>query len=209
MKKFLKWIMEENPLFVLCLGMCPALAVTTTFENGYLMGLSVLIVLLFSNIVVSLISKVIDNHIRIPAYIMIIATFVTILEIIINTYVEPLSKTLGIYLPLIVVNCIILGRALSYASNNKVVPSIVDAFKIGLGYTFALSLIGLVRELLGNNTITIMDRISNLTGYIMKYEIFPSNSVIPNQLFLSPAGAFLTMGLLLGIINALRREDIK
>lgn len=209
MKKFFKWIMNENPLFVLCLGMCPSLAITTTFENGYLMGLSVMMVLLFSNVVISLIAKITDEHIRIPVYIMVIATFVAILELLINSYVEPLSKALGIYLPLIVVNCIILGRALSYASNNKVIPSIIDALKIGLGYTFALSLIGLIRELLGNNTITIMDRISALTGYMMKYEILPSNNVIPNQLFSAPAGAFLTMGLLLGIINYLRKEDEK
>lgn len=207
MKRFLSGLIDENPLFVLCLGMCPALAITTSFENGYLMGLSVLIVLVLSNTIVALISKVVDEHIRIPAYIMIIATFVTILELILQTYVEPLSRTLGIYIPLIVVNCIVLGRALSYASNHKVGSSIIDGLKIGLGYTLALSLVGLVRELIGNNTITIMDKISDLTGYIIKYQIFPANDFIPNALFLTPAGAFLTLGLILGIINAIRRRD--
>ncbi|MFA5407757.1 MAG: electron transport complex subunit RsxE [Bacilli bacterium] len=209
MKKFIKSLIDENPLLVLCLGMCPALAVTTTFENGYLMGLSVLTVLVFSNFIISLISRFIDEQIRIPAYIMIIATFVTILDILMQNYMEPLSRTLGIYIPLIIVNCIVLGRALSYASKNKVGASIIDAFKMGIGYTLALSLIGLIRELLGNNTITIMDKISGLTGYISKYEIFPSNAIIPNPLFLTPAGAFLTLGLILGIINALRKDDNK
>lgn len=209
MKKFLNGLIEENPLFVLCLGMCPALAVTTTFENGYLMGLCVLFVLLITNTIVSLISRFIDEHIRIPSYIMIIATFVTILEMFIGEYIEPLSKALGIYLPLIVVNCIVLGRALSYASNNKLGTSIVDALKIGLGYTLALAIVGLIRELLGNNTITIMDRISDLTGYMAKYEIFPANDIIPNHLFTTPAGAFLTLGIVLGIINTLRKGDNK
>ena len=207
MKKFLKGLIDENPLFVLCLGMCPALAITTTLENGYLMGLSLLLVLVLSNTVISLISKVVDEHIRIPAYIMVIAAFVTILELVLQTYVEPLYKALGIYIPLIVVNCIVLGRALSFASKHKVGESIIDAFKIGLGYTLALSLVGLVRELIGNNTITIMDKISSLTGYISKYEIFPKNDFLPNALFLTPAGAFLTIGLLLGIINAIRKEN--
>lgn len=209
MKKFLKGLVDENPLFVLCLGMCPALAITTTFENGYMLGLSVLIVLLMSNTIISLISKVVDEHIRIPSYIMIIATFVTILELLTKAYIEPLSRALGIYLPLIVVNCIVLGRALSYASNHKVRDSIVDALKIGLGYTLSLSLVGLIREILGNNTITVMDHLSSLTGYIAKYEIFPANDIIPNSLFLTPAGAFLTIGLLLGIVNALRKDDSK
>jgi electron transport complex protein RnfE len=209
MKKFLGGLINENPLFVLSLGLCPALAITTTFENGYLMGLSVLIIVLLSNTIISLVSKFIDEHIRIPAYIMIIATFVTILELILETYVEPLSRALGIYIPLIVVNCIVLGRALAHASSHKVGSSIMDALKIGLGYTIALSLIGLIRELIGNNTITIMDRISDLTGYIMKYEVFPKNDFIPNQLFLTPAGVFLTIGLVLGIVNALRKVDDK
>ncbi len=194
MKKFLHSLIDENPIFVLCLGLCPALAVTTTFENGYLMGLCLLFILLLSNVIVSLVSKVVEEHIRVPAYIMIIATFVTILELILNTYIEPLSKVLGIYIPLIVVNCIVLGRALSYASNHSLLDSVRDAFKIGLSYALSLSLIGLIREVLGNNTITIMDKISNLTGYVMKYSIFPDNDVIPNRIFTSPAGAFLTIG---------------
>lgn len=209
MKKFLHGLLSENPLFVLCLGLCPALAVTSTFENAYLLGLSLMIVLVLSNTIISLIAKVVDEHIRIPVYIMIIATFVTILELLMHTYVEPLSRALGIYLPLIVVNCIVLGRALSYASNHSLKESIIDAFKIGFGYTLALALIGLVREVLGSNTITIMDRISNITGYIIQYKIFPDNDIIPNVLFITPAGAFLTIGLILGIINALRKEDVK
>lgn len=209
MNKFFKSLIDENPLFILCLGMCPALAVTTTFENGYLMGLSVLLVLIFSNIIISLISKFIDHDIRIPAYIIIIATLVTLLELTINTYIEPLSRSLGIYIPLITVNCIVLGRAIAYASRHKIGSSIMDALKMGLGYTIALSLIGLIRELLGNNTITIMDKISHLTGYIMKYNIFPDNDFLPNALLLTPAGAFLTLGLTLGIVNFIRKKSVK
>ncbi len=203
---FIQSLFDENPLFVLCLGMCPALAVTFTFENSYIMGLSVLFVLLFSNIIVSLIAKFVDEEIRIPAYIMIIATFVTILELLIGTYVPALYKALGIYLPLIVVNCIILGRALSYASKNSIKNSIIDALRAGLGFTLGLSILGLIREVLGSNQVTIMDKISPLTGFVMQYRIFPINNIIPNGLFLTPAGAFLTLGILLGIINAVRNR---
>lgn len=207
MKKFFKGLIDENPIFALCLGLCPALAITTTLENGYLMGLALLIVLVLSNAVISLVAKFVDEQIRIPAYIMIIATFVTILEMLLKTYVDPLYKALGIYIPLIVVNCIVLGRALSFASKHKFGESIADAFKIGLGYTIALSLIGFIREFLGNNTITLMDKTSVITGYISKYEIFSKNDILPNALFLTPAGAFLTIGLLLGVINAIRKVN--
>ncbi len=206
MGNFLNTLFAENPLFVLCLGMCPALAVTFTFENSYIMGLSVLFVLFFSNLIVSLIAKFVDEEIRIPAYIIIIATFVTILELFMQNYVPALYSSLDIYVPLIVVNCIILGRALSYASKNSVKRSIIDALKAGLGFTIALSILGLIREVLGNNTITIMDRITPITGYIMQYDILPDNYVIPNNLFVTPAGAFITLGLLLGIINAIRNR---
>ncbi len=128
------------------------------------------------------------------------------LELILNNYIEPLSRAFGIYIPLITVNCIILSRALSYTSSRKITSNIADTFKMGIGYTIALALIGLIRELLGNNTITIMDKLSDLTGYIMKYEIFPTNDFIPNLIFLTPAGAFLTLGLILGVINAIRRR---
>ncbi len=203
---FFKSLIDENPVFVLCLGLCPTLAVTNTFEGSYIMGLSVLFVLLFSNFIVSLIAKFVDDHIRIPVYIIIIATFVTVLELLIEFYVPPLSKLLGVYIPLIVVNCIVLGRALSYASKNNIKNSLLDAIKVGLGFTLALSLLGFIRELLGNNTITIMDRVSNLTGYVMKYQIFPTNNIIPNRLFISPAGAFITLGLLLGLITYFRNR---
>ncbi len=211
MKKenFMKSLFDENPVFVLCLGLCPALAVTFTFENSYIMGLSVLFVLIFSNVIVSVISKFVDEEIRIPAYIIIIATFVTVLELLMATYVPALYRALGIYLPLIVVNCLILGRALSYASHHSVLKSFIDALKAGLGFMLALSILGLIRELLGNNQITIMEKISPLTGFLMEYQVFPKNNIIPNSLFLSPAGAFLTLGILLGVINAIRNRGEK
>jgi Na+-translocating ferredoxin:NAD+ oxidoreductase subunit E len=201
---FLKTLIYNNPLFALCLGMCPALAVTTTLENSYIMGLSVLFVLMFSNLIISLISKHVAEEIRIPAYIMIIATFVTIVELLLSAYVPAIYRTLGIYIPLIVVNCIILGRALSYASSNNVYRSIVDAFKVGLGFTIAISILGIIREVLGTNTLTIMDKISPMTGYIIKYQVFPTNSAVPNNLFVTPGGAFIALGVLLGIVNAVR-----
>jgi electron transport complex protein RnfE len=206
---FLGEILNENPLFVSSLGMCSALAITLTFENSLMMGLSVLFVLMGSNLIVSLISKWVAEEIRIPAFIVVIATFVTILELLMKTYVPSLFQALGIYLPLIVVNCIILGRALSFASKNKIKASILDGLKAGLGFTFALILLGTVREVLGNNQITFMDKISPLTGYIAKYQILPVNDIIPNKLFLSPAGAFITLGLLIGIIKAIRNRGGK
>jgi electron transport complex protein RnfE len=205
-KGFFKSIIEDNPVFVLCLGLCPTLAVTFNLENAYTMGLSVLFVVLITNIIVSLISKYVDEEIRIPAYIIIIASSVTILELLLGKYLPAISKSLGIYLPLIVVNCIVLGRALSYASSHNVINSIKDAFKAGIGFTLALSLLGLIREVLGSNQITIMDNISPLTGYIMKYTIFFKNELIPNPLFLSPAGAFITLGFLIAFINVLRNR---
>lgn len=209
MKKFLKELITKNPIFSLCLGLCSSLAVTTTFENGYLMGLSVLLVLILSNTIISVIGKYINSKIRIPVFITIIAILVTILEMSIKKYIPALSNSLGLYIPLITVNCIILGRALSYASKHKIKESIVDAFKMGLGYTLTLSVLGLIREVLGSNTITLMDKTSSLTGYIAKYNIFPSNNIIPNQLFLTSAGAFLTLGLLMGIVNACKGDDTK
>ncbi len=207
-KSFIKSLFNNNPIFVSCLGMCPTLAVTTTLENSFIMGLSVLLVLIFTNVVISLIKKVVAEQIRIPVYIIIIATWVTVLELLMRSYVKPLYDAFGIYLPLIVVNCIVLGRALSYASSHNVKQSFFDALKTGLGFTMAISFLGLIRELLGNNTITIMDKTSSLTGYFMKYSILPANDLTPNNFFLTSAGAFITLGILMGIINAFRKKEV-
>ena len=205
MKKIFSYLFKENPVFVLVLGLCSVLAVTTTFEKSYMMGVVVLVILVLSNLIVSLIRKIVSEEIRIPVYIIIISTLVTITELILNKYSKPLYDAFGIYLPLIVVNCVVLGRALSYASKNKVLDSIKDGFKSGLGYLVAISIIGLLRELLGNGTITIMNDISGITGYKEILHIF-NNVVIPNKLFLTSGGAFILLGIVIGIINGRRSE---
>ncbi len=146
-------IIKENPTFVLMLGMCPTLAVTTSAMNGLGMGLSTMVVLALSNLLISALRKVIPDKVRIPAYIVIIATFVTLVELLLHAYIPSLHESLGIYISLIVVNCIILGRAESYASKNKILPSLFDGIGMGLGFTLALTLIGLVREFLGAGTM--------------------------------------------------------
>ena len=205
MKTIINGIFKENPIFVLLLGLCSTLAVTTTLENAYLMGLCVMVVLIFSNLVVSITKKIIPEDVRIPVYILIAGTFVTILEILLKEYVPALYNALGIYLPLIVVNCIVLGRALSVANKSTVLRSLFDAIGVGLGYTLAISLVAVIRELLGTNTITIMDNISRITGYRMIYEnILPTSDIFPIDLFTTSAGAFLTLALLIALINKIK-----
>lgn len=206
MKRILNGIINENPVFVLMLGLCSSLAVTNKLENAYMMGFCVLVVLLFSNFIVSLIKKLVPDSVRIPVYILIIGTFVTIIEILLKNYVPALYQALGIYLPLIVVNCIVLGRALDVASREKVGTSLLDAIGVGIGYTLAISLIALVREVLGTNTITLMDSLSSITGYRAVYKILPDTNIFPISIFTTPTGAFLTLGLLAGLFNFLRRS---
>lgn len=202
MKRIINGIIKENPTFVLLLGLCPALAVTTKFENAYLMGFCVLIILLLSNIVISLIKKLIPENVKIPCYILIIGTIVTITEMLLKKYIPALYENLGIYLPLIVVNCIVLGRALLVASRESTINSILDALGIGLGFTLAISLIALIREVLGTNTLTIMDTTRNITGYISIYKnILPNISIFPIPILAESSGAFLTLGFLIALFN--------
>lgn len=205
MKRLLDYLFKENPIFVLILGLCSVLAITTTFERSYMMGLVVLVTLVLSNLVISIVRKVVSEEIRIPVYIIIISTLVTIIEVVLSKYSKPLYDSFGIYLPLVVVNCLILGRALSYASKNKVFDSIKDGFKCGIGYLVAISIIGLLRELLGSGTITIMNDISSITGYKEILHVF-NNSFIPNKLFLTSGGAFILLGVVIGIINVRKGE---
>ena len=205
MKTIINGIKNENPVFVLFLGLCPALAVTTKIETAYMMGLCVLFILLFSNLMISIIKKIVPESVRIPVYILIIGTFVTIVELLLQKFVPPLYKALGIYLPLIVVNCIVLGRALAVASKENVGKSLLDALGIGLGYTIALILIASFREILGTGTITLMDGLSSLTGYKAIYKL-PTLNLIPITFLTSPAGAFFTLGIFAGIINYIRGD---
>ncbi|MFH1904119.1 MAG: electron transport complex subunit E [bacterium] len=189
---FTRGIFAENPTFRLILGMCPTLAVSTSLVNAIGMGAATTFVLLGSNILVSLFRKLIPSNIRIPAFIVIIATFVTIVELIMQAYFPALNKSLGIFIPLIVVNCIILGRAEAFASKNPVFPSIMDALGMGIGFTGALALLGATREILGAGTIW---------GYHVLGAGF--NPVI---IMILPPGAFIALGLFLGLFNSLAKK---
>ena len=161
-KTIINGIVKENPTFVLLLGMCPTLATTTSAVNGLGMGVATMFVLICSNTFISLLKNVIPDGVRIPCYIVVIASFVTLLQMLMQAYVPDLYKTLGIFIPLIVVNCIILGRAEAFAAKNNVLASICDGIGIGIGFTVALTLLGFVRELLGN-------------GAVFGYRIFPES----------------------------------
>ena len=203
MKKFFKELFTNSPIFVLLLGLCSSLAVTTNFESAYMMGICLTIILICSNTIVSIIKKLVPENVKIPVYIIIIATFVTITEILLKEYMPNLYTTLGVYLPLIVVNCIMLGRALSVASKNSVGKSFIDAIKTGLSYTLALIIIAFIRETLGNNSLTLMNNISSITGYKeVITNIFGSKALIP--ILTTPAGAFFTLAFLIAIINKIK-----
>ncbi len=186
---FLNGLITENPTLVLFLGMCPTLAVTTGVINGIGMGLSTTAVLICSNIVISLLRKFIPDKIRIASYIVIIAGFVTIVQMLLNAYVPALSSSLGIYIPLIVVNCIILGRAEAFANKNTVGRSALDGLGMGLGFTCSLCIIAAVREILGAGTFA---------GIPLFGESFQ-----PVSIMILPPGAFLTLGVLLAVINVI------
>lgn len=197
-------IFDQNPTFKLVLGMCPTLAITTSAFNGFGMGIAATLVLICSNALVSLLRKVIPDKVRIPAYVLIIATLVTLLEMVLKKFVPTLYSALGIYLPLIVVNCIILARAEAFASSNKVGDSILDGLGMGLGFTLALTLIGFIRELLGNGTIFAGTLGSLSFGLSLraaqKYSL---------KFFVLPAGGFMTLGLLMAAVNAITDSKAK
>lgn len=189
-KNFTKGFIKENPVFVLLLGMCPTLGVTSSAANGLGMGLATTFVLIMSNIVVSTIKDLIPDKVRIPSYIVVIASFVTVVEMVMEGYLPELYAQLGLFIPLIVVNCIILGRAEAYASKNNVYSSLIDAVGIGLGFTFALVLLGSVREILG-------------AGAIFDYK-FVSEDANTLLLFILPPGAFIALGYLIALINKMK-----
>lgn len=180
-------IIKENPTFVLILGMCPTLAVTTSAINGLGMGLTTMVVLILSNMLISMLRKIIPDGVRIPAFIVVIASFVTVVELLLEGYLPSLYESLGIYIPLIVVNCIILGRAEAYASKNNVILSIFDGIGMGIGFTIALTLIGSIRELLGS-------------GSVFGYAVLPA-SYEPLTIFILAPGAFFVLAFLIAIMN--------
>ena len=185
-------LIKENPTFVLMLGMCPTLAVTTSAINGLGMGLSTTVVLVLSNMLISMLRKVIPDSVRMPAFIVVVASFVTIVQFLMEGFVPSLYDSLGLYIPLIVVNCIILGRAESYASKNPVIPSIFDGIGMGLGFTVGLTSIGIVRELIGS-------------GKIFNMQILP-DSYEPFTIFILAPGAFFVLACLVALQNKVKNN---
>lgn len=193
LKVFFNGVLNENPTFRMVLGMCPTLALTTAAINGIGMGLATTFVLVGSNLVISLLKSFIPQKIRIPAFVVVIATFVTVVSMIMQAFLPELNKSLGIYIPLIVVNCIILARAESFASKNSVLLSIMDGLGIGIGFTLALLLLGSIREILGAGTWFGMP-------------VF-SDGFSPAVIMILPPGGFITLGLVLGLLNKLTGRD--
>ncbi|MBQ3805341.1 MAG: electron transport complex subunit E [Prevotella sp.] len=183
-------IIKENPTFVLMLGMCPTLATTTSATNGLMMGLATMAVLIFSNVIISAIKNLTPDMVHIPVYIVVIATLVTIVQFCLAAYLPEVNKSLGLFIPLIVVNCIILGRAESYAGKNNPLDSALDGIGIGLGFTLGLTLLGICRELLGNGTVFDLRIIPEDFGML---------------LFILPPGAFMTLGFIIAIINRFKK----
>ena len=197
-ERLMNGLVKENPTFVLMLGMCPTLAVTTSAINGIGMGLSTTAVLIMSNMMISMLRKIIPDSVRMPAFIVIVASFVTIVDFLMEGFVPSLYDSLGLYIPLIVVNCIILGRAESYASKNPVLPSIFDGLGMGLGFTVALIAIGAVREIIG-------------AGQIFGYQLLPiadeatgTAGYVPVAIFVQAPGAFLVLAVLAAIQNKVK-----
>lgn len=188
-------IIQENPIFMQVLGMCPTLAVTTSAENGLGMGLATTAVLMGSNLVIALIRKLIPSKVRIPAFIVVIATFVTMIDLLLQAYLPDLHNALGLFIPLIVVNCLILSRAEAYASKNSVLPSLFDGLGMGIGFTVALTVIGIVRELFG-------------AGMIFGMQIMPETYEPAVIMVLAP-GAFFVLGILLALFNVVKNRKAK
>ncbi len=191
-------LIKENPTFVLTLGMCPTLAVTTSAINGIGMGLSSTVVLVMSNLMISLLRKVIPDGVRMPAFIVIVASFVTMVQFLMQGYLPSLYDSLGIYIPLIVVNCIILGRAEAYASKNPAIPSAFDGLGMGLGFTCAITILGAVRELLGAGTILS-------TGSSALVD-FSTMGYTPASIFILAPGAFFVLAMCIAVMNRIKRK---
>jgi len=189
LQNFTKGFFKENPLLVLVLGCCPALATTSSAFNGLGMGIATTFVLLGSNTVISLLSDVIPNKVRIPAYIIVIASFVTIVDLVMQAYVPELYETLGIFIPLIVVNCIVLGRAEAFASKNSLLSSFIDGLGMGLGFTMALGILGSIREIAGS-------------GALLGYKFISGDGIL---VFILAPGAFIVLGYMIALINRLRK----
>ena len=191
-KTFTNGLVKENPIFRLLLGMCSTLALSTQASNGIGMGLAVTFVLVCSNVFISLLKNVIPNTVRIPCYVVVIATFVTIVQMVLQAYLPELNASMGVFIPLIVVNCIILGRAEAFANKNNVVLAFADGLGMGVGYTIALTFVGIIRELIGSGTVF---------GHVVLGSWYH-----PMILVILPPGAFIVLGLLLGALNKIQEK---
>ncbi len=203
-KEFTKGIFKENPVLVFLLGLCPVLAVSTSAFNGLGMGVSATFVLLGSNIVVSLLAPIIPRNVRIPCYITVIAAFVTVVDLVLHAYAFQLWMNLGLFIPLIVVNCIILGRAEAFASKRGVLDSVADALGMGLGFTIVLFVLGAIREFFGNGTITVYQMGETIVQFSALQGKFA-----PTILMILPPGAFITLGILTALNNILQQKLAK
>lgn len=192
MKLIYNGLIKENPTFVLLLGMCPTLATTTSAINGLSMGLATMFVLICSNVAISLIKNLTPDMVRIPVFVVVIASFVTVLQMCLAAYLPAVNASLGLYIPLIVVNCVILGRAEAFACKHGAFDSMMDGVGMGLGFTMALTLLGIVRELLG-------------AGSVFDIQLLPETTNM--LLFILPPGAFITLGYLIAIVNRLRKAN--
>lgn len=194
MKEFTKGFFKENPVFIMALGLCPTLAVTSSVENALGMGMASTFVLVMSNIIISIIKNLIPAKVRIPAFIVVIASFVTIVDMSMAAWAAPIHKSLGLFIPLIVVNCIILGRAEAFASKNNVFKSILDGLGMGLGFTLALVILGSIRELLG-------------AGQLLGINVLPETyRNAPMLVAILAPGAFFTLGFVMGVINLFKKK---
>ena len=189
-QNFTKGLLKENPILVMVLGTCPTLATTSSSLNGLGMGLATTFVLIGSNVAISMLSKFIPDKVRIPAYIVVIASFVTVVDLVMQAYVPDLYNTLGIFIPLIVVNCIVLGRAEAFASKNTVWSSFIDGFGMGLGFTLALGVLGAFREILGS-------------GAIFGYKFLPGDGIL---VFILAPGAFIALGYMIALVNKIKQK---
>jgi len=192
-ENLLKGFLRENPVFIMALGLCPTLAVSSSLSNSLGMGLASTAVLLGSNTIISLIKNWIPAKVRIPCYIVVIASFVSVIDMVMHAFLPALHKSLGLFIPLIVVNCLILGRAEAFASKNGVFESLIDAVSMGLGFTFALSVLGVIRELLG-------------AGKILGFQIMP-DAYQPMLVAILAPGAFITLGFIMGFINLMQKKE--
>jgi electron transport complex protein RnfE len=207
-ENFLKGFVKENPLFIQVLGTCPSLAITTKVENAIGMGIAVFFVLVLSNLIISLLMsrpawREMIKPVRIPVFIVVIATLVTVVEMVMHAYLTSLYISLGVFIPLIVVNCIILGRAEAFASSNKPLDSVIDGMGMAIGYTFALLLMSFFREFIGSGTITVWGDLQLNLGFVFRLV-----GIAPIDMFLKPVGAFLTFGFLLAAITAMTNKKL-